>query len=576
MLACVCVAIAALALRTVQVQVLDGGALARAAESQQRVTVPLWAPRGPIVDRTGQMLAISFRAVTVGAWPSRMRSHARSRRRSRSTPRSPRRRSSSAWGAARSTCSSRAASTRRPGRASRPIRCSARSSSRGRSSREQEPRRIYPNGGLAAQVVGSDGAGLSGVELSRNDVLSARHGLASVSKVNDRPTGDAHWARVLHVREPRPGKTVQLTLDTRIQRLVQQAIAARRARWHAKAVTAVVLDTHTGGILAMAAAPGVPPQGYRAGKPDGMAPARDHRPLRARLDVQARDLHGRAPGGRDHAEHAVPRARHVHEDLRPAPAHDRGRAPARARALDRARDPRALLERRHDHDRRAAPGPDGGCRSGSTARLRQAHRRRPARASGAARAARRQVVRHRRSSTSRSARASRSRRCRWPRCTPRSPTAASGSSRTSRPPSAASRSPSWSTRQLVSPHVARELRGMLTDVVDDGTGTLAQIPGYSVAGKTGTTPKFDAKHGSYCDPYGPLRVPDVVRRLRARQASALRRARDGRRAAVEEPVRHRGRLRRGARLQEHRPGHPAGARRSSPIVPGELWATPAS
>ena len=48
---------------------------------------------------------------------------------------------------------------------------------------EQEPRRIYPNGGLAAQVVGSDGAGLSGVELSRNDVLSAHPGLASVSKV---------------------------------------------------------------------------------------------------------------------------------------------------------------------------------------------------------------------------------------------------------------------------------------------------------------------------------------------------------------------------------------------------------
>ena len=42
---------------------------------------------------------------------------------------------------------------------------------------------------------------------------------------------------------------------------------------------------------------------------------------------------------------------------------------------------------------------------------------------------------------------------------------------------------------------------MLTDVVDTGTGTHARIPGYSVAGKTGTTPKFDAKHGTYCDPY---------------------------------------------------------------------------
>ncbi len=57
------------------------------------------------------------------------------------------------------------------------------------------------------------------------------------------------------------------------------------------------------------------------------------------------------------------------------------------------------------------------------------------------------------------------------------------------------------TRQVVSPHVAAELRSMLTDVVDTGTGKDARIPGYSVAGKTGTTPKFDVKHGTYCNPY---------------------------------------------------------------------------
>ena len=99
-------------------------------------------------------------------------------------------------------------------------------------------------------------------------MLSSRDGLASVSKVNDRPSGDPHWARVLHVREPVPGKNVQLTLDLRIQRLVQQVITDTRAQWHAKAVTALVLDTRTGGILAMAAAPGVPPSGYRAGNPE--------------------------------------------------------------------------------------------------------------------------------------------------------------------------------------------------------------------------------------------------------------------------------------------------------------------
>ncbi len=72
MLTCVCVAVLALGARAVQVQVLDGGSLAKAAEAQQRVAVPLWAPRGPILDRTGEILALSYQAVTVGVWPARL------------------------------------------------------------------------------------------------------------------------------------------------------------------------------------------------------------------------------------------------------------------------------------------------------------------------------------------------------------------------------------------------------------------------------------------------------------------------------------------------------------------------
>ena len=42
------------------------------------------------------------------------------------------------------------------------------------------------------------------------------------------------------------------------------------------------------------------------------------------------------------------------------------------------------------------------------------------------------------------------------------------------------------SRRVVSPFVAAQVRGMLVGVVEDGTGTRAQIPGYLVAGKTGT------------------------------------------------------------------------------------------
>jgi cell division protein FtsI (penicillin-binding protein 3) len=50
-------------------------------------------------------------------------------------------------------------------------------------------------------------------------------------------------------------------------------------------------------------------------------------------------------------------------------------------------------------------------------------------------------------------------------------------------------------RRIVTPWIAHELSAMLQNVVLDGTGTLAQIPGYHVAGKTGTAAKPDATGG---------------------------------------------------------------------------------
>jgi cell division protein FtsI (penicillin-binding protein 3) len=496
MLACVCVGICALALRTVQVQLLDGGSLARAAEAQQRVAVPIWAPRGAIVDRTGAPLALSYEAVTVGVWPARV----------------PDRR---AFAQALSQYSSvtPAVIEQRMGGSAQYVfavrRVAPSTWTRIKHDRtlgplvkaraieaQQEPRRIYPKGGLAAQVVGVDGDGLSGVEFSRNDVLSARDGLASVSKVNDRPDGDPHWARVLHVREPVPGKNVQLTLDLRIQRLVQQAITSTRAEWHAKAVTAVVLDVRTGGILAMAAAPGVPPSGYRAGNPDEWR-------LRAITDLyepgstfklvtfmgalQEGVITPSTPFDVPYTyskygrtiEDAHYRTGIEHWTAREILAHSSnvGTITIADQRLGETR----LRKWIHLVGIGKLTGVDlPGERKGDlldddkwygTAILNVPI------GEGIAVTPLQMAALY----------ASVANGGTW--IQPHVTAAIGGKPVTN-----------WTKRQLVTPHVAKELRGMLTDVVDYGTGTQARIKGYSVAGKTGTTPKFDAKDGTYCNP----------------------------------------------------------------------------
>jgi cell division protein FtsI (penicillin-binding protein 3) len=502
LLTCVCVGIAALAVRAVQVQLLDGGTLARAAEAQQRSKVPLWAPRGPIVDRTGVPLALSFRAVTVGAWPSRIPDRTAFAQALSSYARiTPAEIEKRMGGSAQYVFVARRLdpSTWTRIKADRILGPLVKARA---IEPEREPRRVYPNGGLAAQVVGVNGDGLSGVERWRDRALSARDGLALVSKVNDRPTGDSHWARVLHVREPAPGKSVQLTLDVRIQRLVQQTIASTRAKWHAKAVTAVVLDTRTGGILAMAAAPGVPPAGYRAGNPeewrlraitDLYEPGSTYKLVTFMAALQEGAILPSTPFHVPDAYTKTFENPHFVRTIRDAHPHSVEDWTARQILAHSSNvgtitiAEKRLGQTRLQHWIRALgfgrrtgvdlPGELPGRVLPDDKWYGTAILNVPI-GEGIAVTPLQMAALY----------ASVANGGTW--IQPHVTAAIGG-----KPVTGLTR------RQLVSSHVARELRGMLTDVVDYGTGTLAHIQGYSVAGKTGTTPKFDAKHGNYCDPY---------------------------------------------------------------------------
>ena len=54
---------------------------------------------------------------------------------------------------------------------------------------------------------------------------------------------------------------------------------------------------------------------------------------------------------------------------------------------------------------------------------------------------------------------------------------------------------------MISKKTSAIVRGMLQGVVDDGSGHFAQISGYTVAGKTGTSQIVDPKTGTYGDQY---------------------------------------------------------------------------
>src|SRR5581483_10053036 len=118
----------------------------------------------------------------------------------------------------------------------------------------QEQRRTYPQGTVAPEVVGYagvDNKGLEGLELEYDRALAGRSGKQTF--VRD-PFG-----RAIDVVSSTPeveGQDVFTTLDNRIQSNAESVLRATVAKWGAKYAVAIVLDPKTGGVLAMAQAPG--------------------------------------------------------------------------------------------------------------------------------------------------------------------------------------------------------------------------------------------------------------------------------------------------------------------------------
>jgi cell division protein FtsI/penicillin-binding protein 2 len=113
-----------------------------------------------------------------------------------------------------------------------------------------ETKRIYPRGWAASQVLGSvgwDGHGLSGLEYRYDDVLRGANGLRKVvSDAIGQPIS------IDDVRATRAGKTLTLSIDAGLQDEVEQVLAGVGALYSPKGATAIAVDPTNGEILALA------------------------------------------------------------------------------------------------------------------------------------------------------------------------------------------------------------------------------------------------------------------------------------------------------------------------------------
>jgi len=125
---------------------------------------------------------------------------------------------------------------------------------------QKEFKRFYPNSGLASQVlgyVGADDNGLGGLELKYDDDLHGQPGhMLTALDAKRRVLGSEE-------SEPMPGENLVLTVDANIQYMAEKALDRQVEATRAAHGTIVVMDPHTGQVLALAVSPRFNPNDTR-------------------------------------------------------------------------------------------------------------------------------------------------------------------------------------------------------------------------------------------------------------------------------------------------------------------------
>ena len=255
------VLLALVVVRAVWIQGISGGSLSAEAQSQQTETVEVPGSRGTIYDRNGKPLAVSEDAATVIATPYQVEDPNETAHKlgkvldgtsEEDVLKAIADRSSGFAYIARKvdlTDAQKISDLDLPGIALLP-----------------DSRRIYPQGALAGQVIGTvgiDNQGLTGLEASEDSLL---HGTDGEREVVRDGLGDELERNTISGAQT--GANLKLSLDASLQAETERVLAGVGQTYHPDGATAIVMDPRSSQILAMANWPGFDPSNPGELKPD--------------------------------------------------------------------------------------------------------------------------------------------------------------------------------------------------------------------------------------------------------------------------------------------------------------------
>ena len=253
--------IAAIEARLIHLQVVQHAELVERAGNQQRRIIDVHSKRGEILDRNGRVLAYSVDADTIYAVPPDVEDPAAT--------------ASVLCDALDACTEARRDTLERRLRRSKAFVYVQRKVSPEEARRVAalgldgvgfltEDRRYYPNRELAAHLigyVGIDNQGLSGIESTYDSEIGGETGQILIQT-------DARRRAFSRIdRPPTAGATIELTIDKHLQHIVERELRAGIRTYDADAGAVVMLDPRTGEVLALASAPSFNPNAFAASVP---------------------------------------------------------------------------------------------------------------------------------------------------------------------------------------------------------------------------------------------------------------------------------------------------------------------